>query len=202
MRVVDSLRPVMRALRRARLPIVTFLLVYCIAVIVGIRMVHSGSDFALSFRDDLIARAQTSQILQSYHGGSRFKAALLDFGENLFVASANTISGLSILVPYPIAAFRGWVVGIVSVDSTHASRLVDSRDAFYYLSTVFLQMIPYSLAGGAGVHLGLSYIFPKPYYEGEKWLRLPKEAIRDVLWIYALVVPLFLIASLWEFLSA
>ncbi|HEY71611.1 MAG TPA: stage II sporulation protein M [Anaerolineae bacterium] len=202
MRVVDTFRLVTRALRRAYLPITSFLLVYFIAVLVGIRMVHSGSDLALSFRDDLIAKAQASQILQSYHEGSRFKAAFLDFGENLLVAFANTISGLSILVPYPIAAFRGWVVGIVSVDSSHASRLVEFGDAFYYLSTVFLQMIPYSLAGGAGVHLGLSYIFPKPYYEGEKWLRLPKEAIRDVLRIFALVVPLFLIASLWEFLSA
>jgi hypothetical protein len=30
---------------------------------------------------------------------------------------------------------------------------------------------------------------------------IPKEALRDVGRIYALVIPIFLIASLWEFLS-
>jgi hypothetical protein len=49
--------------------------------------------------------------------------------------------------------------------------------------------------------VGLAYLRPKPYYQGDKWLGIPKEAIRDVLRIYVLVVPLFLVASLWEFLA-
>lgn len=165
-------------------------------------MVHSGNDFALSSRDILVARAQTSHSLKEFHEGNRLGAALLDFGGNFLAACANTISGLSIVVPFPIAAFRGWVVGIVSVDSSHASRLADPKDALYYVLAVVLQLIPYSLAGGAGVDLGLSFVRPTPFYQGEKWLRLPKEAIRDVLRIYLIVVPLFLIASLWEFLAA
>jgi uncharacterized membrane protein SpoIIM required for sporulation len=195
-------RSVMLALRRARIPFLTFTLTYLLAVLVGIVMVHSGNDFALSSRDVLVTRAQTSRILSAFHGGNRQGAALLDFGGNLLAAFANTISGLSIIVPYPIAAFRGWVVGIVSVNSSHVSRLVDPKDAFYYILAVFLQLIPYSLAGGAGVNLGLSYIRPSPFYQGEKWFRLPKEAIRDVIRIYLIVIPLFLIASLWEFLAA
>ena len=198
----DSLsRSVMRALHRARIPIFTFALTYLLAVLVGIGMVHSGNDFALSRRDVFVARAQTSPILKAFHEDNRLGAAFLDFGGNFLAGCANTISGLSIIVPYPIAAFRGWVVGIVSVDSSHVSRLAESKDAIYYILTVVLQMIPYSLAGGAGVNLGLSYIWPKPHYRGEKWLRLPKEAVRDVLRIYLIIVPLFLIASLWEFLS-
>jgi uncharacterized membrane protein SpoIIM required for sporulation len=193
---------VILALRRARIPILTFTLTYLLAVLVGIVMVHSGNDFALSSRDVLVARAQTSHILKAFHEGNKLGAALLDFGGNFLAACANTISGLSIIVPYPIAAFRGWIVGIVSVNSSHVSRLADPKDAFYYILTVVLQLIPYSLAGGAGVNLGLSFIRPTPFYQGEKWLRLPKEAIQDVLRIYLIVVPLFLIASLWEFLAA
>ena len=193
---------VILALRRARIPILTFTFTYLLAVLVGIVMVHSGNDFALSSRDALVARAQRSHILQAFHEGNRLGAALLDFGGNSLAACANTISGLSIIVPYPIAAYRGWVVGIVSVDSSHVSRLADPMDAFYYILTVVLQLIPYSLAGGAGVNLGLSFIGPIPFYQGEKWLGLPKEAVRDVLRIYLVVVPLFLIASLWEFLAA
>jgi uncharacterized membrane protein SpoIIM required for sporulation len=193
---------VILALRRARTPILAFVLTYLLAVLVGVVMVHSGNDFALSSRDVLVARAQTSRSLKEFHEGNRLGAALLDFGGNFLAACANTISGLSIVVPFPIAAFRGWVVGIVSVSSSHVSRLADPEDALYYILTVVLQLIPYSLAGGAGVNLGLSFIRPTPFYRGEKWLRLSKEAIRDVLRIYLIVVPLFLIASLWEFLAA
>lgn len=193
---------VMRALHRARIPILTFSFTYLIAVLVGIVMVHLGNDFALSSRDALVARAQTSHILIAFHEGDRLCAALLDFGGNFLAACANTISGLSIIVPYPIAAFRGWIVGIVSINSSHVSRLTDTEDALYYTLTLVLQLIPYSLAGGAGVNLGLSYIKPLPFYQGERWFRLPKEAIRDVLRIYLIVTPLFLIASLWEFLAA
>ncbi|MGD8814996.1 MAG: stage II sporulation protein M [Anaerolineales bacterium] len=190
------------ALIRARVPILTFAATYLVAVLVGAAMVHAGSTFALETRDATVARAQSSSILKAYHEGSRFEAALLDFGGNLLSASANTISGLTIVVPYPIAAFRGWIVGIVSVDSHHASRLSDPKDAVYYILTVLLQLIPHSLAGGAGVNLGLAYINPPPHYAGDLWLRLPKEALRDTLRIYAIVVPLFLVASLWEFLAA
>ena len=38
-------------------------------------------------------------------------------------------------------------------------------------------------------------------YPGGTWLGFSQEAAWDVLRIYALVVPLFLVASLWEFLA-
>src|SRR5712692_9849199 len=83
----------------------------------------------------------------------------------------------------------------------HASRLAKRRSAAYYVLVLVLQLVPYSLAGGAGVNLGLTYLRSRPHGRGEKWLGLPKEAVQDVLQIYLLVVPLFLIASLWEFWS-
>jgi uncharacterized membrane protein SpoIIM required for sporulation len=193
---------VLRALRRARNPIVTFAVIYLTAILIGIVFVHIGNDFALSSRDSIIANAQTSSILIAFHRGDRLFAAMLDFGANLFSAVANTISGLTLVVPYPVAAYRGWVVGIVSVDSSHLSRLADLNSALYYVLTVLLQVIPYSLAGGAGVNLGMAFLWPRPSYRGEKWLGLPKEAIRDALRIYLLVLPLFLAASLFEFLAA
>ena len=58
------------------------------------------------------------------------------------------------------------------------------------------------MAVGAGVNAGIAIFRTPPYYEGRKWLGfLPEEALRDVARIYLLVIPLFLIASLWEFLS-
>jgi hypothetical protein len=90
----------------------------------------------------------------------------------------------------------------VSVRRDHTSRLNNPRSAVYYLLTLLLQVIPYSLAVGAGVNGGVSLFRPAPCYQGEKWLGLwPKEVLRDVARIYALAIPLFLVASLWEFLS-
>ena len=193
---------VIRALYRARMAILTVALTYFVTVIIGMVMAHAGNGFAQASRDRIVANAQSSPSLVSLAHDDRLRAALLDFSANLFAAIANTITGLGVVLAYPIVAYRGWIGGIVSVDGAHLSRLADSRSAIYYLVTLVLQLIPYSLSGGAGVNMGLAYFRPRPYYQGEKWLGIPKEAIRDVARIYLLVIPMFLLASLWEFLLA
>ena|SRR5713226_547615 len=194
---------VLRAVSRARTAILSIVLTYVLSVAVGIGMVHAGNRFALSYRDKLVARAGRSDPAAiALRQGNRLRAALLDFGRNLFLGAVpQTVGGLAIALPYPVAAYRGWVGGIVSVDRAHASRLAKRRSAAYYVLVLVLQLVPYSLAGGAGVNLGLTYLRSRPHGRGEKWLGLPKEAVQDVLQIYLLVVPPFLIASLWEFWS-
>lgn len=197
-----SLSAIIRALFRARLAILTFAVTYFISVLVGAVMVHTGNEFALSYRDDLVARAQASDpVALAYDQNDRFRAALLDFAGNLRAGIGQTVAGLGVIFPYPIAAFHGWIGGIVSVNSAHVSRLAAPSEALYYVSVVLMQLIPYTLAAGAGVTLGIACIRPPPYYQGAKLLWLPKEALRDVLRIYLLVVPLFLLASLLEFLA-
>jgi len=191
---------VRRALYRARFPILTVALVYFVSVVVGILMVQSGNAFAISTRNQIVSGAQSSPALVSLGQGSRLQAALFDFGGNLFAGVSSFLAGLGVVFPYPFIAYRGWVGGIVSIDGTGASRLADARQAVYYLVTLVLQLIPYTLAGGAGVNLGLSLYRQKPYYQGKKWLGVSKVALGDALRIFLLTVPLFLIASLWEFL--
>ncbi len=165
-------------------------------------MVHTGNAFSLNTRDQIVGQAQTSDTLVARDSGQNLKAAFLDFGGNLLIGAVpTTITGWAVIGPYPIAAYRGWVGGIVSVDGEHHSRLANPGQAVYYLVTLILQLIPYALSGGAGVNVGLSVFRTPPYYQGEKWFGFSKEAILDMLRIYALVVPLFLIASLWEFLA-
>lgn len=173
-----------------------------LAVLVGALMVHAGSDFALSYRDKLVAKAQRKDAAAiSYRQGHRFQAAGKDFTMNLLVGAASqTITGLTVVSPYGFGAYRGWVGGIVSVDRNHESRLREWRKGAYYLITLVLQLIPYSLAGGIGVHLGLCFFRPPKYYTGDKIGGYPTEGIWDVARVYLLITPLFLIASLWEFL--
>jgi hypothetical protein len=192
---------VIQALRRARLPILIVALTYAVSVLTGMVMVHTGNAFAVAFRDNEVAQAKASPTLVALDQNDRLRAAALDFGGNLSAAAANTLGGLAVVVPFPVIAFRGWVGGIVSIDSAHVSRLAEPREAAYYLITLVLQLIPYSLSGGAGVNMGLAFLKPKPPYDGPRWLGIPAEVIRDVFRIYLVVIPLFLVASLFEFLA-
>jgi uncharacterized membrane protein SpoIIM required for sporulation len=180
-------------------------MVYSMSVITGMIMVHVGDKFALDYRDELVSKAhQSNPASVAYLQGNNLEAALWDFAGNLVLgAFPKTISGFSVLLAYPMVVQQGWVGGIVSVEGDHTSRLSEPRSAIYYLLTLFLQLVPYSLAVGAGVNVGIALFRTPPYYEGQKWLGLfPKEALRDVARIYVIAIPLFLVASLWEFLSS
>src|SRR5690349_4958475 len=192
---------VIRALYRARTPILTVAITYVISVSIGMLMVHSGNEWAVVYRDQIVSKAQSSSTLIALGQNDRLYAAVLDFGGNLMSGISNTLEGLGVIFPYPFMAYRGWIGGIVSVDSLHMSRLAVPKEAAYYLITLTLQLIPSILAGGAGVNIGLANFRPKPFYQGEKWLGMSKEAIRDALRIYLIVVPLFMLASLWEFFA-
>jgi hypothetical protein len=190
---------VLRALQRAQMPILTVAVTYVISVGIGMLMVHTGNGWAISYRDDIVSKAQSSPILIALDQNDRLRASVLDFCGNLLGGLTNTLEGLGVVFPYPFIAYRGWIGGIVSIDSLHISRLAQPKEAAYYLITLTLQLIPSILAGGAGVNIGLANFRPKPFYQGEKWLGMPKEAFRDAFRIYLVVVPLFLLASLWEF---
>lgn len=191
------------AIRRARLPILTIALTYLAALLAGIGMAHSGVSFALDARDNIVGQAYSGNdpTTTALQNGQPLLAALSDFGSNLFLGAVpSTLTGLGVVFPYPLAAYRGWVGGIVSVDGNHFSRFAQTSEAIYYVVTLILQLIPYSLAGGAGVHLGLAYYRSHGGPQAAKWFEIPRPALLDVARIYLLIPLLFLIASLWEFL--
>lgn len=205
--MVILFRSLNSALQRARQPILWIGLTYLLDVVAGALMVHAGSGFALSQGDKIVGQAvATDPATGALLSGMPVRAALFDFAGNLGRgAIPTTVMGLGLVFPFPVAAYRGWIGGIVSVDGEHKSRLRNWREASYYLGVLVLQLIPYSLAGGAGVRLGLGFLFPKGRwgYKGSKrWLTIPADGVRDVARVYVLVVPLFLVASLVEFLFA
>jgi hypothetical protein len=173
----------------------------------GMVLVHTGFGPAIHFRDRLVGKAvQSSSILAEQQRGFPVRAAAMDFAGNAGLAAMpTTVMGLSVVLPFPVAVARGFVGGVVSVDDNHNSRLADPREAAYYLIVLMLQVLPYALAGGAGVRLGLGFVLPKSrwgYGGSARWLGLlPAEGVRDVGRIYAVALPLFLVASLVEFLA-
>ena len=179
---------------------------YLIGLVAGAAMVHTGNAFSLKYRDNLVGTAMaTDPAAVALNRGFPLRAALIDFAGNLGLGAVpSTVMGLGVALPFPLAAYRGWIGGIVSVDGEHNSRLRVSRERWYYLGVVLLQLLPYSLAGGAGVRLGLAFLRPNTavgYPGSAKWMGLPVDGLRDVLRIYTIVVPLFLVASLIEFLA-
>lgn len=191
-----------RAVSRARLPILAIALTHAIAVITGAVMVHAGNGFALSYRDRLVGQAHVSDpVSLAYQRGDNLQAAFIETARTEWACVAVGVTGLTIVSPVVLSAYRGWVGGIVSVDGNHVSRLIHPGQALYYLSVIILQLIPYSLAGGAGVNLGLTYFRPRPDYLGERWIGYPKEAIWDLGRILVLIIPFVVLANLWEFLS-
>ena len=190
------------AVRKARTCILAIGLAHVLAVAAGAISVHAGYLPALAYRDRLVARARSSDpVSLAYERGQNVRAALLEAARTQWVCVAVAVTGLTVVTPFVLAAYRGVVGGVVSVDDNHLSRLKHPAQAIYYLSVVILQIIPYTLAGGAGVKLGLTYFRRGQEYQGDHWLGYPKEAMGDVVRILVLTIPFVLVANLWEFLS-
>ena len=166
-------------------------------------MVRTGNEFALDTRDAIVGDAiATDPATLALGRGEAGTAAIIDFARNVSLGAVpTTLAGLAVIMPYPIVAYRGWVGGIVSSRADRSSRLDEPEAAGYYLAVIVLQLLPYSLTGGAGVALGLAFL--RPRYAGQvRILGLPRTQLADVGWIYAVAIPLFFVASLVEFVAA
>jgi len=189
------------AIKRARLGLLLIGCAYVTGLMVGIVSVHTGHQRSLAFRDRIVSKAQSSSpILRYADKGHPIVAAALDFGGNLLGATLTAGAGWYAPAPFPLAIYRGWIGGIVSVDGHHQSRFRTMDSGLCYGLVVVLQLVGYTLSGGAGVNLGIARTRPRPEYTGPRFLSVPIEAIRDAAYIYGLVIPIFAIASALEFL--
>jgi uncharacterized membrane protein SpoIIM required for sporulation len=168
-------------------------------------MSQYGNEFALSYRDKIVGQAlKKDKASINYQKGNKLSAALNDFKGNLFFgAIPQTFMGLGIIVPYFTVSKQGWIGGIVSVNSAHKSRLKNFKSTFYYFFVLLLQFIPYSIAVGAGIKCGIDFYY---FNQSKGWLmwkyRIRKSSLIDLGLVFILVVPLFFIASCFEFFSA
>ena len=193
-----------RALGRARWSIVSVGLTYAVSVAVGIAMVHMNNPLAIEQREQLVhIVVQTDQAAIAHLSGEDVQAWLGDFVGNATIgALPKAVSGLAVILAYPQVAYQGWIGGIVSKASNGPSRFGDYRGTVYYVVTIVLQLTGYSMVVGAGVNAGVALLRPKVEYQGKRWMGiLPVEAAKDFGWIYLAALPIFFVASMWEFLS-
>jgi hypothetical protein len=167
-------------------------------------MVHKGNSFAISYRDKIVGKALTTDSASiNYQKGKYFSAALRDFSGNLlYGAIPQTFLGFGIVIPYFTVSKQGWIAGIVSINSEHKSRFKNFKSTFYYFFVLLLQFLPYSLAIGSGIKFGVDFYTDNKMHG---WMirnyRIPKQDLLDIGYVYLLVVPLFFLASCFEFMS-
>ena len=166
-------------------------------------MSHNGNNFTLSYRDKIVGAVKTNKTSINYQKGNNFSAAVNDFEGNLLLGAVpQTLLGFGIIVPYFFVLKQGWVGGIVSVDPEHRSRFKNFKSTFYYFFVLLLQFIPYSLAIGAGIKCGIDFYNNNILNGWSIWkYKIQKTSIIDIGYVYILVIPLFFIASCFEFLS-
>jgi len=193
------------AVKQCRIFVLSIFITYCISCSVGIVMSHNGNKFALACRDKIVGHAVETDIASmNFQKGNYFSAAMNDFAANLFIGAVpQTLMGLGILIPYFSTSIQGWVGGIVSVDANHKSRFKNFKSTFYYFFVLILQYIPYSLAIGSGIKCGIEF-YTSNKSNGWKLMKykIKKSSLIDVGLIYILIVPLFLVASCFEFISS
>jgi hypothetical protein len=168
-------------------------------------MSHYGNSFALSQRDKIIQFiVKNDKAALNYQSGNKFTGALYDCGENLFYAAVpQTVMGLGIVFPYFSVAYQGWIGGIVSVNDSRQSRFDNIKSAAYYLIVAFLQFIAFSISIGAGIKCGIDLYKYNSKVSWKIWTyRIPKASLQDVGLVYMATIPLFFVASCFEFLSS
>ena len=198
------LRPLGEALDRCKVFAVSVFLTYCISCLIGILMSHAGNEFALSRRDRIVGAAVKSDVASlSHQSGNNFTAALYDCSGNLlYAAIPQTLLGFGVVLPYFTVTYQGWTGGIVSVDDSHQSRFRNAKSSAYYLIVLLLQFLPFSLSIGAGIKCGVDLYRYNSSVSWRVWhYRFPMASLRDLGFVYLVSVPLFFLASCFEFLS-
>jgi hypothetical protein len=192
------------ALRACAWYALTVFLAYALSAAVGAGMAHAGHRGALARRDAMVGRAVThDQSSIDYRAGRHVRAALIDAAVNFTLAAVpQTVAGLTVVLPYLSVARQGWMGGIVSVDGAHRSRLRTVRGAAYYLGTLLLQFLAFSLCIGAGVRAGVALYRSNGLVGWRLWrYRFPDAVLADAARVVASSIPLFLLASCYEFFS-
>lgn len=101
---------VIRAVGKARLPILAIALTHAFAVATGAVMVHAGNGFALAYRDRLLAQAHaTDPASLASQKGDDLRAAFVETARTQWACIALGVTGLTIVSPFVLSAYRGWV---------------------------------------------------------------------------------------------
>ncbi len=177
--------------------VIFFLAAHAVFLFLGMLTMSWRMPGVLALREELMREIQDLFYVQPLTGPLATSLGLMilyTFFFNLIFGAflSTTLTGLVIVIPYVIAVWRSFVIGILfyGMDPSPMQSLV-----FY--GTAILEFGAYSFSSALGTDLGLSLFFP-----GRKGTASRIEALRitlnEGLYLYLIVAVLILIGAIWE----
>ena len=187
----------LKTTRRKKSLLLFFVATHIVFLAFGQWMMAQEVPGVVYLRTEQLKEIQTLPYLQPLTGllaESLPLKILYTFFFNLILGAffSTTVMGFIFFVPYMIAVWRGFIIGVLvyGVDTT------PSMIAVFY-GTFILEFGAYSISSAIGTDAGLSLLFPGRKGTESRWEAL-KAAVREGRELYLLVVILLFAGAIWE----
>jgi hypothetical protein len=177
--------------------------IYTASFLAGYLMVHTQTPFAMELGDSIIQSVPTSPvigpIIDALMVGNLAFAIAATFLVNLSIGAfaSTTLPGLIPLIgglgSIAVSGFRGFTIGVAYYEAFNVS----IGYTVVALGTAILELGAYVFSTASGINISLSTIFPGRYQVDGGWVAF-KEAWKDAIRIYVIVVILLALGAIWE----
>jgi len=184
------------AIAKRRL-IIFFLAAHAVFLTLGMLTLSWQMPGVLAIRAELLQEIQGLFYIKPLTGplaSSLVLKIFYTFSFNLIFGAfiSATLTGLVFFVPYLIAVWRSFIIGILFY-GMDASPL----QTFVFFGTAIFEFSAYSLASALGTDMGLALLFPGRAATKSR-AQAVKTTLRKGLWLYVIVVILLFTGAIWE----
>jgi len=186
------------AAKRRRNLILFFILAHAVFLFFGHWTMYKGIPGVVYLREEqlkLIREAAYLKPLTGVLAESLILKILYTFFFNLLFGAflSTTLSGLVFFLPYVIAVWRSFIIGVLFYGLEDLTPL----KLFIFYTVFILEFGAYSISSAAGTDMGLAILWP-----ARKGTESRKEAfrtaVREMGRLYTLVIILLFVSAVWE----
>jgi len=197
MRIKELFRESIEAARRRRNLIFFFAMTHIVFLAMGQWMVAQGYPGVLEMRAEQLKNIQELAYLKPLTGvlaDNLLLKILYTFGFNLVMGAfvSTTLTGLVFILPYMIAVWRSFLIGILVADMDPS--LVMS---VIFYGTFVLEFGAYCVSSAIGADIGLALLWPSRKGTADRGEAL-RIAAKDGARLYLLVAVILIAAAIWE----
>lgn len=193
----NALKESFQAARKLKNLIFFYSAAHIVFLIFGQWAVAKKIPSALLIREEHLKEIQNLAYLKPLTGvlaNSLALKILYTFFFNLIFGAflSTTITGAVFFLPYLIAVWRSFIVGVLFYGQT-----VNLGATAVFYGTFILEFGGYCLSSAVGTDIGLSILWPSR--KGTKSRKVAfMKAIKNGAWLYVLVISVLIVAAIWE----
>lgn len=197
-KIREILRTAIGAAKRRRNLLVFFSLAHVVFLLFGHWAVYKGVPMVMYLREEqfkIIREAAYLKPLTGVLADSLALKILYTFLFNLVFGAllSTTVTGLVFFLPYIIAVWRSFIIGILFFGLEGLTPL----KSFIFYTVFILEFGAYSITSAAGTDIGLAILWPE-----RKGTESRKEALRTALKeasrLYTLAIIILFVSAVWE----